>query len=105
MQPTEEHYVTHGGTVYRWVGNLPDLRRPNGWERLAFVFPMTTKASWQSFLKDAIFSEPVAHAGQTREELKALFMVGAWKPDRAEGAGHSIRLGAEAGVFDFGFEH
>lgn len=100
---TEEHYITQGGTQYRWVGNLPDLRRPNGWERIALVFPMTTKKSWQKFLKGSIFSDPIPHEGKTTAELKALEMIGAWKPLYMPSAGHSIEMGEDRGLFDFDF--
>ena len=104
LYPEKERYQTIGSTVYRWVGNLVDLREANGWDRIAMIHPQTTKKSWQQWLRHCIFSRPVASQGKTREEFEALKMVGVWKPEDAPSEGHSITLDEGAGLFDFDFE-
>lgn len=92
LYPSEEHFKIVGSTVYRWVGNLPDLRLVNGWERMAEAFPETTKASWVLFLDKAIYSYPMPHDGKTRRELEALDMISVWKPERHKGKGYSFQV-------------
>ena len=100
----QDHFVTQGGTTYRWVGNLPDLSRPNGWQRMAMVYPNTTKKSWQSFLRGAIFSDPVPHEGMSTPELKALQLIGAWSPVDKPPVGYQLEVRNGWGMFDFSFD-